>query len=114
MLDRRGNKAEHPEWYLHQDLVITLRLKRESDVWLSLDEGYLEVAKLEREEDGSPRLLAMRASCLKDYLCARGIALYATSYGQRLEIVEETLSKFRTCADCRMRTACDRPCGQGA
>ena len=89
VLDQRGNLEEHHEWHLHQDLVITLRLKREGDVWLSVDEGYMDVARLDRNDDGSPRLLSVRASHLKDYLCARGMALYATSYRQRVEIVED-------------------------
>src|SRR5438128_7424225 len=87
VLDQRGNAEEHPEWHLHQDFAITLGLKREGDIWVSIDEAYIEVAKLERDEDGSPRLLAVRASHLKDYLCARGIALYVTSYRQRIEVV---------------------------
>src|SRR5439155_1361452 len=71
VLDQRGNAEEHREWHLHQDLTLTLRLKREGDIWVSIDEGYIEVAKLERNDDGSPRLLSVRASHLKDYLCAR-------------------------------------------
>ena len=89
VLQQRGNLEERAVWHLHQDLVITLRLKREGDAWLSIDEGYIEVARLERRPDGSPRLLSVRSSHLKDYLCARGMALYATSYRQRLEIVED-------------------------
>jgi hypothetical protein len=89
VLDQRGNSEEHHEWHLHQDLAITLGLKREGDVWVSLDEGYIEVARLERDEEGSPRLLAVRSSHLRDYLCARGMALYVTSYRQRREIVED-------------------------
>lgn len=89
VLDQRGNGEEHSEWHLHQDLAITLRLKREGDTWVSLDEGYIAVAKLERDADGLPRLLSVRASHLKDYLCARGMALYVTSYRQRMEIVAD-------------------------
>ncbi len=89
ILDQRGNRDEHAEWDLHQDLAITLRLKRERDIWVSLDEGYTEVAKLERKEDGSPRMLSIRAPHLTDYLCARGMALYVTSYWQRREVVAD-------------------------
>jgi len=89
VLDQHGNREERSEWHLHQDLAITLRLKREGDTWLSIDEGYIEVAKLERSGDGSPRLLSVRASHLKDYLCARGMALYVTSYRQRMDVVAD-------------------------
>ena len=67
----------------HQDLVIALRLKREGDIWVSPDEGYIEVARLQRDDDGSPFLLEFRAEHLKDYLCARNMALYVTSYRNR-------------------------------
>lgn len=87
-LEQRGNSKEHSEWHLSQDFVITLGLKREGDIWVRPDEGYIEVAKLSRKESGSPSLLAVRASHLKDYLCARGMALYLVSYRDRIIIAE--------------------------
>ncbi|MBU0507935.1 hypothetical protein KKH27_03735, partial [bacterium] len=33
VLDQHLNSAEPAEWHLHQDFVITLKLKREKDVW---------------------------------------------------------------------------------
>lgn len=87
-LEQRGNALESSSWHLHQDFAITLGLRREGDIWVRPDEGYIEVAKLSWRPDGRPRVLEVRASHLKDYLCARGMGLYATSYRQRLEIVE--------------------------
>jgi hypothetical protein len=89
VLDQRGNSAEHSEWHLHQDFVITLGLKREGDSWVRPDEGYIEVVKLSKRADRSPYLLEVRASHLRDYLCARGMALYITSYRVRVEVVED-------------------------
>lgn len=89
VLEQRSNSAENSEWHLHQDLVITLGLKREADIWVRPDEGYIEVARLSKKEDGSPSLLEVRASHLRDYLCARGMALYVTSYRDRVEIFED-------------------------
>lgn len=80
------NRLESDEWYLHQDLVLGLGLKREGDKWLSANEGYIEVARLQRK-DGTPTLLEIRSEHLKDYLCARGMALYVTSYRQRQAVV---------------------------
>lgn len=88
-LAQRGNSEEHEEWYLHQDVAITLRLKREDDTWVSMDDGYIEVARLARRDDGSARLLEIKASHLRDYLCARGMALYVTSYRQRIAALED-------------------------
>jgi hypothetical protein len=89
VLAQRGNREEHEEWHLHQDVAITLRLKRENDIWVSMDEGYIEVARLKRRDDGSARLLEIRASHLRDYLCARGMALFVTSYRQRISALED-------------------------
>lgn len=82
-LEQRANSIETKEWHLSQDLVIALSLKREGDMWVSPDEGYIEVAKLHRRNDGSPFLLEIRTEHLKDYLCARNMALYVTSYRNR-------------------------------
>ncbi len=89
LLVQRGNSDEHNVWHLHQDLVVTLRLKREGDIWVSPDEGYIEVAHLKRRDDASAYLLEIRAEHLKDYLCARNMALYITSYRNREEIVSD-------------------------
>lgn len=89
VLEQRGNSNEKNEWHLNQDFVITLGLKREGDVWVRPDEGYIEVAKLSRQEDSSPYLIEVRAMHLRDYLCARKMALYITSYRNRVEIFED-------------------------
>jgi hypothetical protein len=88
VLDQRANRSELPEWHLHQDLVVTLGLKREGDTWVSPDEGYVEVAHLRKESGGKPVLLEVRADHLKDYLCARNMGLYITSYHSRIAIVD--------------------------
>jgi hypothetical protein len=88
VLNQRGNSNENAEWHLNQDIVITLSLKREGNVWVRPEEGYVEIAKLYRREDDSPYLLEVRASHLRDYLCARKMALYITSYRHRVEVVE--------------------------
>jgi len=89
VLEQRGNREEHPEWYLHQDFVIALSLRREGDVWLRIEEGYIEVARLRKDKKGAPCLLEVRSSHLKDYLCARGMALFVTSYRRRTEAFED-------------------------
>ena len=83
------NNYDNNEWHLNQDLVINLGLKREGDVWVCPRMGYVEVAKLERDEEGSPVLLQIKNQFLKDYLCARNHGLYITSYFSRGEIFED-------------------------
>jgi hypothetical protein len=89
VLYQRGNSTEQNVWHLHQDLVIALGLKRESDTWLCPDEGYIDVVHLKRGEDGGAYSLEIRAEYLKDYLCARNMALYITSYRNREIIVDD-------------------------
>lgn len=83
VLSQHLNSIETNEWHLHQDIVIALGLKREDDTWICPNEGYIEVARLHRKDDGNPFLLEFRAEHLKDYLCARNMALYITSYRNR-------------------------------
>lgn len=70
-------------WHLHPDLAIALKLIREDDIWYRPDEGWAEVARLKRDGEGHPVLLEMRADHLSDYLAARDMALFASSYHER-------------------------------
>lgn len=88
-LEQRGNNGEPRVWHLHQDLVIGLALKREGDLWLAQDEGYEPAARLSTGVDGSPVLLEVKAEFLKDYLAARQMALYVSSYRRRVEVRED-------------------------
>lgn len=85
VLAQDGNSIDPQEWHLHQDFVVTLGLKRENDTWISMAEEYIEVARLGRM-DGRPVRIEVRAEYLKDYLCARGMALLVSSYRSRDEI----------------------------
>ncbi len=89
VLNEHTNNAESEEWHLHQDFVLALCLKREGDSWVSPKEGYIEVARLRRDSNGSPSLLEVRAEHLRDYLCARGMALYVATYRERRQVVED-------------------------
>jgi hypothetical protein len=88
-LEQTGNSEEPQVWHLHQDFVLTLGLKREGDVWLAMDDGYIEVARLKKERDDKPTILEVRAEYLKDYLCARRMALYVSSYRSREEVMDD-------------------------
>lgn len=70
-------------WHLHPDLIIALKLVREGDTWFRPNEGWAEVARLKRDGDGSPMLLEIRAEMLSDYLAARDMALFVSSYHER-------------------------------
>jgi len=54
-----------------------------------MEEGYIEVARL-RRHGGKPTLVEVRAEHLKDYLCARRMALLVSSYRSRDEVMAES------------------------
>ncbi len=89
VLKQMGNQDEVSRWHLNQDFTITLGLKREGNCWVSPSEGYTEIARLHKDEDGCPTLLEVRAEHLKDYLCARGMGLCIASYFHRYAIVDD-------------------------
>lgn len=83
------NNYDNHVWHLHQDLVISLGLKREGDNWVCPRRGYEIVARLEKDEDDSPVVLEIKNQFLKDYLNARDCGLYMTSFFSRDEIFED-------------------------
>ena len=85
-LRQETGSSEPAELFLHQDFILALGLKREGDVWVRPAEGYIDIAHLKRDTEGTPILLEVRAEHLKDYLCARKMALRITSYRERVEI----------------------------
>ena len=93
VLSQRGNSIEPPIWHIHPDLVTTLGLKREDNVWVAMHEGYVDVIRLKVDEDNRPTLLEIRAEHLKDYLCARRMALRVSWYREH-EAIVETEPKF--------------------
>jgi len=83
VLCQRGSQLESNEWHVHPDLVLGLHLKREGDNWLAIAEGYEVVIRLSRNKDGSPALMEIRSSYLKDFLAARNECLCVSTYRSR-------------------------------
>lgn len=86
VLRQEMESPEPTEWFLHQDFVLALGLKREGDTWVRPAEGYIEVVHIKRDAEGAPVCLEVRAEHLKDYLCARKMALRIASYRERVAI----------------------------
>lgn len=80
-------ESEHV-WHLHPDLVVALCLKREGDSWFRPQEGWIEVVRLKRNAEGVPTVMEIRKEFLSDYLCARDMALYCSSYIERSAITD--------------------------
>lgn len=89
VIESRGSSIDLCEWYLNPDMIVTLNLKKEGDSWLAIEYGYEEVVKIEKDSLGSPVALLIKTTFLKDYLKARKMGLYMTSYRSRTQIVED-------------------------
>lgn len=76
--------ADHQtEWYLDQDLLLALGLKRENDTWVCPAEDFLDIVRLQRDAAGRPEYVGIRAEQLRDYLCARNAGLLVATYRYR-------------------------------
>lgn len=87
----RQSVSDQPSaiWHLHQDFVLALELILEGDIWVRPAEGYVEVARLQRNKAGKPVGIEAKAEFLRDYLAARGCALRIASYRDRKAIVDD-------------------------
>lgn len=86
VIDQHIEEENRSIWHLHPDLVVALGLVREEDIWFRPEEGWAEVARLKRDEKDSPVELEIKAEFLRDYLAARGMALYCSSYRERVAV----------------------------
>lgn len=86
VIDQFVEEARRVIWHLHPDLVVALGLLREDDRWFRPKEGWVEVVRLERDTVGKPVKIEIRAEYLRDYLSARGMALYCSSYHERVMV----------------------------
>lgn len=84
------NGNHESEWLINQDLIMALRLLQEGDVWLSVDEGYEEVIRRRRNTEGRVVSIDIKSEYLRDYLCARGMALRIAQYRQRTALLDDT------------------------
>jgi len=89
VLEQMSHDDEPHVWHLNQDLVLTLGLKSEGNSWVSPQDGYTEVARLRVDDHNKPTLLEIKAQYLRDYLCAREMALYMTHFYRRDLIIDD-------------------------
>ncbi|URW75882.1 hypothetical protein M9980_01210 [Sphingomonas donggukensis] len=93
VIDQHVEQDDRSIWHLHPDLVTALGLVREGDSWFRPEEGWVEVVRLKHDETGKPRLVEIRPEFLGDYLAARDMALYCSSYHERVQVTA-TKPKF--------------------
>lgn len=83
------NSDHDTQWLVNQDLILALRLMQEGDVWVSPNEGYMEVIRQRRNKERRVIAIEIRAEHLRDYLCARGLALRLAQYRERKQYVAD-------------------------
>lgn len=83
------NREHHRQWLVNQDLVMALGLVEEGDVYKRADEGYIDVIRSRRDDDGRVVAIEIRSEFLRDYLCARGLALRVAQYRQRCAVLTD-------------------------
>ncbi len=88
VIDQYIEGDRYAEWHLQPDLAVALGLKREGDKWVSPTRDYEEAIRLTRDDEGTPCLIEIRAQYLKDYLCARKMALRISLFRQRMAVME--------------------------
>jgi hypothetical protein len=89
VIKRSFETGEPEQWDLLQELEVGLKLFRRGDVWICPDENDIEVARLDRDAEGTPELLVFRAEYLRDYLCAKSAALLLTGFAYREAVESE-------------------------
>ncbi|WGK57783.1 hypothetical protein [Pantoea sp. SS70] len=93
VIEQKGEGDFKRVWYLHPDLITTLGLYREGDVWICPREGYEEVVRVSFREE-KPVSIEIKSKYLKDYLCARGLFLYLTAFYSRESITEDDVTSL--------------------
>jgi len=93
VIDHYVEEEDYSIWNLHPDLVVALDLVREGDRWYRPKEGWVEVVRLSKNEHGGPKSIEIKAEFLNDYLTARDMSLYCSSYYER-KMVTSTKPDF--------------------
>lgn len=89
VIDQHLEQDNRNIWHLHPDLCVALGLVREEDSWFRPEEGWIEVVRLKCNDDGEPAVIEIKAEFLRDYLAARGMALYCSSYRERIAVTAD-------------------------
>jgi len=89
VLQQYFDTGDKKEWYLSEEIILALGLKRKGDVWCRPEEDYVEVVRLKRNSENEPALLEIKAEFLKDYLCARNAGLLHYFYQSRNAVKKE-------------------------
>ncbi len=82
------NSAHPRQVLLNQDFVMAYGLIEEGNFWLRPNEGYEQVVRLTRNDEGVVIFVEIRTEYLMDYLAARSASLRLYTYRQRLAVLQ--------------------------
>jgi hypothetical protein len=99
-------------WHVNQDLILALNVMQEGDTWVRPDEGYAEVMRQRRDNEGRITAIEIKSEFLRDYLAARGLALRVASYRQRMAVFQDASHIQWPVHGLREEAANDRFCAQ--
>lgn len=85
VLEQYFETQDNEELYLHQDLILALKLKPQGDSWINPKEDGSIIAKIERDENNERKSLKIRTDYLRDYLAARKMGVVLCSYFERTQ-----------------------------
>ncbi len=88
VLSQHHNSLHPRQVMLHQDFILAFGLLEEGDIWVRPGEGYEEVVRQTRNDDGTITFVEVRAEYLRDYLAARDAALRLYYYRERKAVFE--------------------------
>lgn len=89
VLSQNYNSLHPRQVTIHQDFVHAYGLLEEGDFFVRPSEGYEQVVRLTKGEEGEVTFVEIRAEYLKDYLAARQSALRLYYFRQRQAIMPE-------------------------
>ena len=73
---------------IEPDLICSLGLVQEGDIWVCPAEDYVPVIRMSRTDLGKVDCVEIRGPFLKDYLCARNADLVVSSFYYRTEVFD--------------------------
>lgn len=92
ILDQERLDDQHSTWFVQQDIILALKLRKENESWICPEDGYTEVIREKYDEDGQCLQIEIKSNYLRDYLCARNMFLYITSFYERDYVTDDILN----------------------
>lgn len=88
VLSQYHNSLHPRQVLMHQDFILAYGLLEEGNSWVRPGEGYEEVIRQTRNDEGAVIFVEVRAEYLRDYLAARKAAMRLYYYRERKAVLD--------------------------